>query len=185
MKVVTLAVVALLVALPQFVSAQGVENFTLPAIVGDSKTKTEVAAKFELKDHQGKKIVLHFLLKTECPFCLRYTHEYAQLAASTPDVIHLFIKPDSEKDIRAWVKQLVKTEDTPQPTIYRDAGAKLAKRLGIPDGYQFHGQSVHYPAMVVLDGTGKEMFRYVGKSNTDRMSKDDFVEKLASMTAKQ
>jgi len=185
MKVVTLAVVALLVALPQFVSAQGVENFTLPAIVGDSKTKTEVAAKFELKDHQGKKIVLHFLLKTECPFCLRYRHEYAQLAASTPDVIHLFIKPDSEKDIRAWVKQLVKTEDTPQPTIYRDAGAKLAKRFGILDGYQFHGQSVHYPALVVLDGTGNEMFRYVGKSNTDRMSKDDFVEKLASMTAKQ
>jgi peroxiredoxin Q/BCP len=123
-------------------------------------------------------------LKTECPFCLKYTNQYAQLAASTPDVIHLFIKPDSEKDIRAWVKKLVKVEGVKQPTIYRDAGAQLATRFGIPDGYQFHGQSVHYPALVALDGDGKEMFRYVGKNNSDRMPKDVFVKKLESMTAK-
>ncbi|MCU0228402.1 MAG: ribonuclease J [Bryobacterales bacterium] len=53
--------------------------------------------------------------------------------------------------------------------------------LEIPDGYQFHGQSVHFPALVALDGEGKEMFRYVGKSNRDRMSVDDFTSKLAAM----
>jgi peroxiredoxin Q/BCP len=182
MKIFALAVVGFLLSVPQWVFSQGVENFSLEAIVEDSKTKVD--SKFELKDHKGKTVVLHFLLKTECPFCLRYTNQYAQLAATTPDVVHLFIKPDSEKDIRAWVKQLVKTEGVTRPTIYRDAGAKLAKRFGIPDGYQFHGQNVHYPAMVVLDGDGKEMFRYVGKSNSDRMPKEEFVKKLESMTAK-
>ena len=182
MKLIALAVVGFLLSVPQVVFAQSVENFTLEAIVEDSKA--QVDSKFELKDHKGKTVVLHFLLKTECPFCLKYTNQYAQLAASTPDVIHLFIKPDSEKDIRAWVKKLVKVEGVKQPTIYRDAGAKLATRFGIPDGYQFHGQSVHYPALVVLDGDGKEMFRYVGKNNSDRMPKDEFVKKLESMTAK-
>ena len=182
MKVIALAVVALSLSFSKLAFTQGIDNFTLEAIVDDSKA--QVDSKFELKDHKGKTVVLHFLLKTECPFCLRYTNQYAQLAATTPDVIHLFIKPDSEKDIRAWMKQLVKVDGTKQPTIYRDAGAKLAKRFKIPDGYQFHGQSVHYPALVVLDGDGKEMFRYIGKSNADRMPKDEFVKKLEAMTTK-
>jgi thioredoxin-dependent peroxiredoxin len=182
MKVFVLALVSCLLTVPQLVSAQSVENFSLEAIGEDSKAQVE--SKFELKDHKGKTVVLHFLLKTECPFCLKYTNQYAQLASTTPDVVHLFIKPDSEKDIRSWVKKMVKIEGVNQPTIYRDPGAKLAKQFKIPDGYQFHGQSVHYPALVVLDGAGKEMFRYVGKSNSDRMPKDEFVKKLETMTAK-
>lgn len=183
MKIFAIAVVGLLLSIPQVAFSQSVENFTLEAIIEDSKTKVD--SKFELKDHKGKTVVLHFLLKTECPFCLKYTNQYAQLAATTPDVVHLFIKPDSEKEILSWVKKLAKVDGIKQPTIYRDAGAKLAKRFRIPDGYQFHGQNVHYPAMVVLDGDGKEMFRYVGKSNSDRMQKEEFVKKLESMTMKK
>ena len=182
MKVFALALVSCVLSIPQLGFAQGVENFSLEAIVEDSKAKAD--SKFELKDHKGKTVVLHFLLKTECPYCLQYTNQYAQLAATTPDVIHLFIKPDSEKDIRSWVKKQVKIDGVKQPTIYRDPDAKLAKKFKIPDGYPFHGQSVHYPALVVLDGEGKEMFRYVGKSNSDRMPKDEFVKKLKTMTAK-
>lgn len=182
MKVFALALVSCVLSIPQLVFAQGVENFSLEAIVEDPKA--QVDSKFELKDHKGKTVVLHFLLKTECPFCLKYTNQYAQLAATTPDVVHLFIKPDSEKEIRSWVKKLVKLDGVKYPTIYRDPGAKLAKRFEIPDGYQFHGQSVHYPALVVLDGEAKEMFRYVGKSNSDRMPKDEFIKKLEKMTAK-
>lgn len=182
MKLIAVVLMSFFLSAPCVAFAQGVENFSLEAIVQDSKTQLD--SKFELKDHKGKTVVLHFLLKTECPYCLKYTNQYAQLAATTPDVVHLFIKPDSEQEIRTWAKKLVKTEGIKQPTIYRDAGAKLAKRFGIPDGYQFHGQSVHYPALVVLDGEGKEMFRYVGKSNSDRMPKDEFVKKLESMTKK-
>lgn len=182
MKLIMSALLGLFVMSSQLAFSQGVENFTLEAIVEDSKSQLD--SKFELKDHKGKTIVLHFLLKTECPFCLKYTNQYAALAATTPDVVHLFIKPDSEKDIRAWMKKLGKVEGKKQPTIYRDAGAKLAKRFGIPDGYLFHGQSVHYPALIVLNGEGDEMFRYIGKSNSDRMPKDEFVKRLESMTKK-
>jgi len=69
-------------------------------------------------------------------------------------------------------------------TIYRDAEAKLADAFGIPGGYQFHGQSVHYPALVLLNPAGKEVFRYVGKSNADRFSYDQFAEKLAGLKEK-
>jgi peroxiredoxin Q/BCP len=182
MKLIALTLLGIALSIPRMTLAQEVENFTLEAVVADSQTQGD--SKFELAKNKGKTIVLHFLLKTECPFCLKYTQEYAKLAATTPDVVHLFIKPDSEKDIRAWAKKIVKIEGVKQPTIYRDAGAKIAKRFGIPDGYQFHGQSVHYPALIVLDGQGKEMFRHVGKSNSDRMPKDQFVKKLESMTKK-
>jgi len=36
----------------------------------------------------------------------------------------------------------------------------------------------------VLNGDGKEMFRYVGKNNGDRMSTADFTKKLESTMAK-
>jgi len=71
------------------------------------------------------------------------------------------------------------------PVIYRGPDAKLAKAFGIPDGYRFHGQVVHFPALVVLDGKGKELFRYVGKNNGGRMPTADFTAKLAAIASKR
>jgi thioredoxin-dependent peroxiredoxin len=182
MKFYALAALSCLLTMSQSAIAQVIENFALEAVVEDPKAKNDL--KFELKEHQGKIVVLHFLLKTECPYCLKYTQQYAQLAATTPDVIHLFIKPDSEEEIIEWSGNLEPIEGVKQPTIYRDPNAKLAKRFKVPFGYQFHGQTVHYPALVVLDGTGKELFRYVGKKNGDRMAKDEFVKRLDELKTK-
>ena len=46
---------------------------------------------FELSEHKGQTVVLHFLLKTECPYCMRYTHEYAQIAEKNSDVVHVLL----------------------------------------------------------------------------------------------
>jgi thioredoxin-dependent peroxiredoxin len=181
MKTFAITIAICLIANTTRLFAQPVENFSLEAIVTDSKATVD--STFQLKDHKGKTVVLHFLLKTECPFCLRYTNQYAQLAAATPDVIHLFIKPDSESEIRSWMKQLV--DGTSKiAAIYRDPGAMLARKFRIPDGYRFHGQKVHYPALVVLNGDGEELFRYVGKNNSDRMPKEEFVKRLESFKSK-
>jgi thioredoxin-dependent peroxiredoxin len=182
MKVLTAALMACLLTLASTTKAETPSNFTLEAVVDDSNVAVDT--KFELKEHRGKTVVLHFLLETECPFCLKYTNEYALLAEATPEVVHLFIKPDSAEAIRSWAQRLDKAGLSKFPTIFRDPGASLAKRFGIPDGYEFHGQSVHYPAMVVLNEDGEEVFRYVGKSNSDRMPKADFVTKLEQMTGK-
>ena len=136
-------------------------------------------SKFQLSKQHGKIVVLHFLLKTECPFCLKHTHDYAALAATTPEVVHVFLKPDSAAEIKAWAGKLNKEDLKELPRIYRDPDARLATQFGIPDGYKFHGQTVHFPALIVLDSTGKELFRYVGKSNSDRLSPADFTAKLA------
>ncbi len=176
-KIVCLLVVLVLVAVSGVVSrAENPKTFSVKSAHDDMK--------FDLADNRGKTVVLHFLLKTECPYCLRYTRQYSLLAAKTPEVVHVFLKPDTEAEIKTWVSHLDPKGIKAMPTIYRDADAMLAKQYSIPDGYKFHGQTVHYPALIALDGTGKEMFRYVGKNNSDRMSVEDFTKKLETFVSK-
>lgn len=137
-------------------------------------------ATFKLSDAKGKYVALHFLLKTECPLCLRHTRDYFAKAATLPNVVQVFVKPDTEAEIKAWAGKLPAEELTKHP-IYRDPDAKLAKAFNIPDGYKFHGQVVHFPATVLLDTTGKEVFRYVGKSNSDRLSFEKLAEKVGEL----
>src|ERR1044071_659768 len=152
------AIVALtILTLSVFQSASAPNDFTVTSPI-DGKT-------FRLSEAKGRYVALHFLLKTECPFCLRHTAEYSMKAPTVAGVTHVFLKPDSDDEIKSWAGKIKAPH---QPTIYRDADAKLATEFGIPDGYKFHGQTVHYPALVLLDPNGKEVFRYIGKSNTDR-----------------
>ncbi|HEY0982587.1 peroxiredoxin family protein [Schlesneria sp.] len=139
-------------------------------------------ATFTVPSESGKLIALHFLLKSECPFCLKLTHDYSLLARSEQDVVHLFVKPDSDEEIREWAGKINLQDLDGPPVIYRDPDARLADEFQIPDGYQFHGQSMHYPALVLLDRSGHELFRYVGKDNTDRMQPEDFVSRLSMVT---
>jgi peroxiredoxin Q/BCP len=172
-----IGIVALLASwLMTFAAAVQAENpadFKVKSVLDDST--------FELSQHKGRTVVLHFLLKTECPICLRYTHDYAALAEKNSDVVHVFLKPDSEDDIKAWAEGLDKRGLAELPKIYRDEDAKIADQYRIPKGYKFHGQTVHYPALIILDGKGKEQFRYVGKSNSDRLSVKDFEAKLIAL----
>lgn len=135
---------------------------------------------FKLSAAKGKFVALHFLLKTECPLCLRHTRDYAQKSQGDSQVIHLFLKPDTDAEIKAWASKL--GEEALKVTVYRDPDATLAKAYQIPDGYKFHGQTVHFPALVLLDPKGKEVFRYVGKSNADRLAYDKFSAKLKELT---
>lgn len=148
------------------VSAQNPVDFTLTSVTDGSI--------FHLSENKGKIVVLHFLLKTECPFCLRHTREYAVLSDSFPEVVQLFIKPDSREEILKWTESLEKSDFKNIPRIYIDPEAQLAKKYLITDGYKFHGQMVHYPALVVLDKNGKELFRYIGKNNADRYPAEKF-----------
>ncbi|MBI5693433.1 MAG: redoxin domain-containing protein [Verrucomicrobia bacterium] len=141
--------------------------------------------RFTLSAHRGKFVALHFLLKTECPYCLRHTHAYAALAATTPDVVHVFLKPDSAEEIQSWAAKIKEEGLAGAPNVHRDPDAKLAKAYGVPDGYHFHGQVVHFPALILLDRGGKEVFRYVGKNNADRLKPADFTARLAALKAQQ
>jgi len=148
------------------------DDFTVKSAT-DDKT-------FKLSDAKGKFIALHFLLKTECPFCLRHTRDYAQKSADDSRVTHVFLKPDTDDETKQWAVHL--GGNTSKLTIYRDPDAKLADAFSIPGGYEFHGQTMHYPALVLLDPAGKEVFRYVGRNNTDRFSYEKFSAKLQELT---
>lgn len=134
--------------------------------------------RFTLSSARGKYVALHFLLKTECPFCLKHTRDYAMKSAATPDVVHVFLKPDDAEAIRSWAAKVAKVEGWKGVSIYRDPDAALARQFGIPDGYAFHGETVHYPALVLLDPSGREVFRHVGKSNAERYPQDKFTATL-------
>lgn len=148
-------------------------DFTLKSAT-DDKT-------FQLSSAKGEMVALHFLLKTECPVCLKHTRSYIKDApAMLPGVRQIFIKPDTDAEIKTWSASVASTNSL-AVTIYRDPEAQLAKQFAIPDGYQFHGQTVHYPALVLLDKNGKELFRYIGKNNSDRMSVEQLKAKIESL----
>lgn len=149
------------------IQAQNVKDFSLTSVTDKST--------FTLSKSKGKFIALHFLLKTECPYCIRHTSEYFEKANTLSNVIQVFIKPDSEQEIKAWANKLKSSNSLP---IYQDADAKLANQFNIPNGYQFHGQVVHYPALILLNDKGEEVFRYIGKNNSDRFSFDQLKAKI-------
>lgn len=135
---------------------------------------------FRLSEARGRYVALHFLLKTECPYCAREIREYAERATALAGVTHVFLKPDSEADIAAFVAKLdPAVRDTP---IYRDADDQLAKAFEIPDGFAFHGTTTHYPALVLLGPDGRELFRHVGRDNTDRLGFEPFAARYAELS---
>ncbi|MBV6499891.1 MAG: hypothetical protein CJBNEKGG_02355 [Prosthecobacter sp.] len=156
--------------------------FSLAAAPPDDFTVKSATSRdsFRLQEARGKFVALHFLLKTECPLCLRHTREHLARASTLPDVVQVFLKPDTDREIKAWATRLAdgKPDTTP---IYRDPNARLAKAYDIPDGYAFHGQVVHYPATVLIGPDGREIFRHVGKSNADRLSFEKLAEKVAEL----
>lgn len=152
--------------------AQKVEDFTLNSVTNNNK--------FVLSEAKGNYVVLHFLLKTECPICIRHTNSYLENMDKLPNVVQVFIKPDSEQEIKEWAQNLT-VEELDKLPIYRDPDAQLAKKLNIPDGYQFHGQVVHYPSLVLIDTNGKEVFRYVGENNRDRYSIEQLQSKIKAL----
>ena len=149
--------------------SQEVNDFTLPSVTNNSS--------FTLSKSKGKFVVLHFLLKTECPYCIRHTNEYFEKASTLPNVIQVFIKPDNENEIKEWVNKLAPQNASAFP-IFQDVDAKLADMFKIPSDYAFHGQIVHYPALIIINEKGEEVFRYIGKNNSDRFSFEKLKLKL-------
>lgn len=156
--------------------AQAVADFTLQSVTDNSS--------FKLSKSKGKFVALHFLLKTECPYCIRHTNDYVAKASSLPNVQQIFIKPDEEKDVKQWANKLAVNDSTKFP-IYQDVNAKIADQYKIPSGYAFHGQIVHFPALILLNEKGEEVFRYVGKNNSDRYSFENLKAKINEITNKQ
>lgn len=139
---------------------------------------------FVLSKQKGKYVALHFLLKTECPYCIRHTQDYFSKATNLKNVTQVFIKPDTELEIRSWSGKLP-AEELKKFPIYRDPDAQLAKQLGIPNGYKFHNQIVHYPATILFGPNGKEVYRFVGKNNSDRLSFEQLAAKVNELSNKK
>ncbi len=91
---------------------------------------------------------LHFLLKTECPYCLRYAQEYAAQAPSVAGVTHIFIKPDAEADIAAWQGSSQRPGRQASDLSRRRRQGRAA--FGLAADFDFHGTKSNHPALILL-----------------------------------
>ena len=169
-------ILVLLLITQLMVNAQSTNpsDFTLYSVSDSSK--------FVLSENKGKYVVLHFLLKTECPYCMRHTMDYAINADSLPDVVQVFIKPDAKEELEKWTAK-VPDKALEKFAIYHDPNAALAKKFKIKGGYDFHNETINFPALIILDTTGKEVFRYIGTSNSDRYSFAQLKTKMKELKA--
>jgi thiol-disulfide isomerase/thioredoxin len=116
-NILSLALVALFASsvLPLVTFAAPPVDFTVES-PADGRT-------FKLSEVRGKYVALHFLLKTECPFCIKHTRDYAKKSTATPDVVHILLKPDGADEIKAWSTKANRGDDFADVTIYRDPEA--------------------------------------------------------------
>jgi len=130
---------------------------------------------------RGQWVALHFLLRVDCAYCLLHVKSYALQSETRPEVRHLFIKPGTEEAIVRWAEGF-EGEDAPglpefqRPPIYRDPRAALASRLGIRHGYEYRDdRRMHFPALILLNPDGDEVFRHTGENTADRFRFDQFA----------
>ena len=133
-----------------------------------------------IQELKGQYTALHFLLKTECLFCLMHTRTYALQGEMYPEVRHLFIKPDEEAAIERWTESLLdEASGAPPglevPAIYRDPHGSVARHLRITHGYEYHGELMRFPAFVLIDPDGTEVYRYIGQNTGDRFGFERFA----------
>ncbi len=69
-----LKILLILLAFALTSKGQNIKDFTLNSVTDKSS--------FTLSKSKGKYIALHFLLKTECPYCIRHTSEYFDNAST-------------------------------------------------------------------------------------------------------
>lgn len=133
---------------------------------------------FDSASARGRYLVVHFLLGDECPYCARLMREYQDQLPTLAGVEQIFVQNIPEPAFEAALRS------DPEGTsrLYRDADGRLASAFKIPGGYRFHGMTMDYPAMVVLDRDGREVFRHVGANNTDRVPFDQFAAKIAELS---
>jgi peroxiredoxin/YHS domain-containing protein len=129
---------------------------------------------FSLADSKGKYLALHFLTKTDTPECTKFVQDFLRAAPTVAGVMHVFIKPDSEGEVKAWSAQF--NDDA--ASIFLDPDGALAQDLNVPTGLSINGTTSTYPATIVFDMDGKELFRYEGKAHHDHLTFDDFKRQL-------
>lgn len=129
---------------------------------------------FSIADAKGKYLALHFLTKTDTAECTAFVREFLRQGASVAGVMHVFIKPDSEGEVKAWAAQF--KDDA--ATIFLDPDSALAKDLKVPDGLSIGGTTSIYPVSIVFDPARQELFRHEGKAHHDHITFEAFKGKL-------
>lgn len=129
---------------------------------------------FSIADAKGKYLALHFLTKTDTPECTAFVRDTLRAAPTVAGVLHIFIKPDSEGEVKNWAAQF--NDDA--SAIFLDPDSALAKDLKVPDGLSINGTSSTYPATIVFSPAGTELFRYEGKAHHDHITFEAFTRQL-------
>lgn len=125
-------------------------------------------ALFQLSAHKGSWVLLDFLLPvedaTEAAHYAAIESEASRLLYEH-GILPVFFKPNDSEATAKWWNSLA-SHSVP---IFRDPDGKLASALGIPKGVFLMEGPAHYPAVILVDPDGNEVWRATGKNAGDRV----------------
>lgn len=147
--------------------ADGGVNFTVRDVFEEET--------FVLSEARGNYVSIHFLLETNCPNCARHVENYLRDASSFPLTKQIFLKGGEPPEIVEWMNGLdVTLPPISKLLIYRDPDAKVAESFAVP----VKSGHVKYPAFILIDREGREIFRYVGISKWDYYPLESFRDRM-------
>lgn len=130
---------------------------------------------FSITDGRGHYLALHFLTRTANPTCATFVREYLARAATLAGTNHIFITPDEPAEVKAWSSQF----NAGASAIFIDKDGALARDLHVPGGLTIGSLTSNFPATIVFDPEGKELFRHIGKAYDDHLQFAAFSDRLA------
>lgn len=164
---------AVTLASPLLVSADD----TAPAMMHSLSAATD-SHPFMIADAKGHYLALHFLTKTDTTECTAFVREYLRAAPGVAGVMHVFIKPDEQSEVKVWSMQF----KNDAAAIFVDKDSALANDLKVPGGLAIASTTSNFPATIVFDREGRELFRHVGKSHDDHMLFTEFAARINGKT---
>lgn len=134
---------------------------------------------FSSASARGRFLAIHFLLNADSPANAALVREYTLHAPELAGTTHIFIRAGSAEEFRSMLAGL---PPTAAKQSFRDVDSKLAARLNVPGGFEFHGRTINHPALILLDASGNEIFRQVFDADANRLHFTQFAAKLADLS---
>ena len=139
----------------------------------------EGSAVFDSASARGRVLVVHVLSGRVSQANAAYLKDLAKAASTVAGVTHVIVQNASEADFRATVAT---APESLVHSMYRDSSGAAEQLLHLEGTIDADGASVAAPAVLVLDPAGKELYRRIGKKDTDRDSATALAKKIGELT---
>lgn len=134
---------------------------------------------FDAASAHGSYLFVHVLSGAASESNAKYLAEITAGIPTLAGAKHVFVQNASAED---YASTVAAAPTSTAPLVYRDAAGALASALSLTATYTSHGNAVPAPAVILFDTDGKEIYRRVSTSDTDRATFASLSRTLAALT---